>query len=124
MSYMPGKFTGGRGNEMVIRETAPVFAGRYPGIFHIAFVPVFLRWNFFLRGCVPDNPVFGCQVSDLARPGAGLDYSDVCYASDQWCAASVRGDSGAISGRIYLEVKNRPVYLLKETDEEETENEG
>ena len=54
--------------------------------------------NFFLRGCVPDNPVFGCQVSDLARPGAGLDYSDVCYASDQWCAASVRGDSGAISG--------------------------
>lgn len=60
--------------------------------------PVFLRWNFFLWGCVPDNPVFGCQVSDLARPGAGLDYSDVCYASDQWCAASVRGDSGAISG--------------------------
>ena len=98
MAFLPQCRTGGRGNEMVIRETAPVFAGRYPGIFHIAFVPVFLRWNFFLRGCVPDNPVFGCQVSDLARPGAGLDYSDVCYASDQWCAASVRGDSGAISG--------------------------
>ena len=98
MAFLSQRRTGGRGNEMVIRETAPVFAGWYHGIFHTSFVPVFLRWNFFLWGCVPGNPVFGCQVSDLARPGAGLDYSDVCYASDQWCAASVRGDSGAISG--------------------------
>mgnify|MGYP000264308862 CR=1 FL=1 len=49
-AFLPQRRTGGRGNEMVIRETAPVFAGRYPGIFHIAFVPVFLRWNFFSVG--------------------------------------------------------------------------
>lgn len=48
----------------------------------------------------------------------------MCYAFDQWRAASVRGDYRAISLRIYAEVKNRPVYLLKETDEEETENEA
>lgn len=66
MAFLPQRRTGGRGNEMVIWETAPVFAGRYPGIFHIAFVPVFLRWNFFLWGCVFDNLVFDCQVSDLA----------------------------------------------------------
>lgn len=34
------------------------------------------------------------------------------------------GILGQYLARIYLEVKNRPVYLLKETDEEETENEG
>ena len=64
MAFLPQCRTGGRGNEMVIWETAPVFAGRYPGIL------------------------------------------------------------GQYLARIYLEVKNRPVYLLKETDEEETENEG
>ena len=34
------------------------------------------------------------------------------------------GILGQYLARIYLEVKNRPVYLLKETDEEETENEA
>ena len=34
------------------------------------------------------------------------------------------GILGQYLARIYLEVKNRPVYLLKETDEGETENAG
>ena len=103
MAFLSQRRTGGRGNEMVIWETAPVFAGRYPGIFHIAFVPVFLRWNFFLWGWT----TLMCAM--LLISGVQL----LCV-----------GILGQYLARIYLEVKNRPVYLLKETDEEETENEG
>ena len=124
MAFLSQRRTGGRGNEMVIRETAPVFAGWYHGIFHTSFVPVFLRWNFFcgaaflailflvVRYLIWHDPVQGwttLMCAMLLISGVQL----LCV-----------GILGQYLARIYLEVKNRPVYLLKETDEEETENEG
>ena len=98
MAFLSQRGTCGRGNKVVVRETAPVFAGRYHGIFHAAVVPVLLRRDLFLRGGVPDDPVPGRKVSDLARSGAGLDHTDVRPAPDQRRAASVRGDPGTVSG--------------------------
>ena len=119
MAFLPQRRTGGRGNEMVRYSldgilgfsTLPLSLSSYGGIFFCG--AAFLAILFLVvRYLIWHDPVQGwttLMCAMLLISGVQL----LCV-----------GILGQYLARIYLEVKNRPVYLLKETGEEETENEG
>lgn len=80
--------------------------------------------EFFLWGCVPGNPVLVVRYLIWHDPVQGWTTLMCAMLLISGVQLLCVGILGQYLARIYLEVKNRPVYLLKETDEEETENEG
>ena len=92
---------------MECKEIIHLFSGGDYGIFCGAIVDRIVYGSSVLRIIIPDDRCNRSSYTDLGRPGVG--------GVQLLCT----GILGQYLAKTYLEVKNRPVYLLKDSSKEE-----
>lgn len=104
---------------MECKEIIHLFSGGDYGIFCGAIVDRIVYGSSVLRIIIPDDRCNRSSYTDLGDPVAGWP-SLVCILFGVGGVQLLcTGILGQYLAKTYLEVKNRPVYLLKDSSKEE-----
>lgn len=115
----PGTVRGKK--QMDFQKADFLFPGRNYRVFGSAPFPGCGYGSGFLCDFLFDDRIYCLPHLDFRRPGTGLAFYSLYNFPGRRDTAFLHGILGEYLAKTYLETKHRPIYILKESSEEDDE---